>query len=105
MASLPLLRGHDSRSFSGTGVGWAEHAKPTADGACSVLQVLGNAALLSNLLALFFFCSGVRAMVATMDPARRRATSEDLLQVPDILTAEIVDGELDMSRWWLESEQ
>ncbi len=33
-------------------------------------------------------------MVAGMDPARRRATYEDLLQVPDILIAEIVDGEL-----------
>lgn len=29
-----------------------------------------------------------------MDPARRRATYEDLLQVPDILIAEIIDGEL-----------
>lgn len=29
-----------------------------------------------------------------MDAARRRATYEDLLQVPDILIAEIVDGEL-----------
>jgi Uma2 family endonuclease len=29
-----------------------------------------------------------------MDPARRRATYEDLLQVPDHLVAEIVDGEL-----------
>jgi hypothetical protein len=29
-----------------------------------------------------------------MDPARRHATYEDLLQVPDILIAEIVDGEL-----------
>ncbi|MGH7961563.1 MAG: Uma2 family endonuclease [Candidatus Binatia bacterium] len=29
-----------------------------------------------------------------MDAARRRATYEDLLQVPDILVAEIVDGEL-----------
>lgn len=29
-----------------------------------------------------------------MDPARRRATYEDLLKVPDHLVAEIVDGEL-----------
>lgn len=29
-----------------------------------------------------------------MEPARRRATYDDLLQVPDILIAEIVDGEL-----------
>ncbi len=29
-----------------------------------------------------------------MDPARRRATYDDLLQVPDILIAEIIDGEL-----------
>ncbi|MBI3303503.1 MAG: Uma2 family endonuclease [Deltaproteobacteria bacterium] len=29
-----------------------------------------------------------------MDPARRRATYEDLLKVPDILIAEIIDGEL-----------
>jgi Uma2 family endonuclease len=29
-----------------------------------------------------------------MDPARRRATYEDLLQVSDLLIAEIVDGEL-----------
>lgn len=33
-------------------------------------------------------------MVAAMDPARRRATYEDLLKVPDILVAEIIDGEL-----------
>lgn len=33
-------------------------------------------------------------MVAPMSIARRRATYEDLLQVPDILIAEIVDGEL-----------
>src|SRR2546422_4638741 len=29
-----------------------------------------------------------------MDPARRRATYEDLLQVSDLLIAEIIDGEL-----------
>jgi Uma2 family endonuclease len=29
-----------------------------------------------------------------MDPARRRATYEDLLKVPDLLIAEIIDGEL-----------
>lgn len=29
-----------------------------------------------------------------MNPARRRATYEDLLKVPDILIAEIIDGEL-----------
>jgi hypothetical protein len=29
-----------------------------------------------------------------MDPARRRATYEDLLKVPDLLIAEILDGEL-----------
>ena len=33
-------------------------------------------------------------MVTIMNTARRRATYEDLLQVPDILVAEIVDGEL-----------
>ena len=33
-------------------------------------------------------------MVTPMDPARRQSTYEDLLQVPDILIAEIVDGEL-----------
>jgi Uma2 family endonuclease len=33
-------------------------------------------------------------MVAPMSTARRRATYEDLLKVPDILIAEIVDGEL-----------
>lgn len=33
-------------------------------------------------------------MVAVMDPAQRRATYEDLLQVPDTLVAEIIDGEL-----------
>jgi Uma2 family endonuclease len=38
-------------------------------------------------------------MVATMDPARRKATYDDLLQVPDTLIAEIVDGELITSPW------
>lgn len=33
-------------------------------------------------------------MVACVDPARRRATYEDLLKVPDHLVAEIIDGEL-----------
>ena len=33
-------------------------------------------------------------MVASMNPASRRATYDDLLQVPDILVAEIIDGEL-----------
>jgi Uma2 family endonuclease len=33
-------------------------------------------------------------MVVAMDTARRRATYEDLLKVPDILIAEIIDGEL-----------
>lgn len=33
-------------------------------------------------------------MVAPMSTARRRATYEDLLTVPDILIAEIIDGEL-----------
>lgn len=33
-------------------------------------------------------------MVTPMDPARRQSTYEDLLQVPDILIAEVVDGEL-----------
>jgi len=33
-------------------------------------------------------------MVTSVDTARRRATYEDLLKVPDILIAEIVDGEL-----------
>jgi len=33
-------------------------------------------------------------MVSTVDTARRRATYEDLLKVPDILIAEILDGEL-----------
>lgn len=34
------------------------------------------------------------AMVATMNLAPRRATYEDLLKVPDIVIAEIIDGEL-----------
>jgi Uma2 family endonuclease len=34
-----------------------------------------------------------------MDPARRRATYEDLLQVSDLLIAEIIDGELITSPW------
>jgi hypothetical protein len=33
-------------------------------------------------------------MVAVMNTARRQATYEDLLKVPDILVAEIIDGEL-----------
>jgi Uma2 family endonuclease len=33
-------------------------------------------------------------MVARVDPARRRATYQDLLKVPDHFVAEIVDGEL-----------
>jgi Uma2 family endonuclease len=33
-------------------------------------------------------------MVTGVDPARRRATYDDLLRVPDRLVAEIVDGEL-----------
>lgn len=33
-------------------------------------------------------------MVATMNPARRQATYEDLLKVPDTLIAEILGGEL-----------
>jgi Uma2 family endonuclease len=33
-------------------------------------------------------------MVAPMNPAPRRATYDDLLQVPDIFVAEIIDGEL-----------
>ncbi len=33
-------------------------------------------------------------MVTAMDPARRHATYEDLLQVPDLLIAELIDGEL-----------
>jgi Uma2 family endonuclease len=33
-------------------------------------------------------------MVSTVDTARRRAAYEDLLKVPDILIAEILDGEL-----------
>lgn len=33
-------------------------------------------------------------MVASMNTARRQATYEDLLKVPDILVAEIIDGEL-----------
>jgi len=33
-------------------------------------------------------------MVQTVNPALRRATYEDLLKVPDILVAEIIDGEL-----------
>ncbi len=35
-----------------------------------------------------------RGTVAAMNPARRQATYEDLLKVPDILIAEIIDGEL-----------
>lgn len=43
----------------------------------------------------FFFLAKIgRAMVMLVDTARRRATYEDLLKVPDILIAEIVDGEL-----------
>jgi len=34
------------------------------------------------------------AIVAAMNPARRQATYEDLLKVPDHLIAEIIDGEL-----------
>jgi hypothetical protein len=34
-----------------------------------------------------------------MDPARRKATYEDLFQVADLLIAEIVDGELITSSW------
>jgi Uma2 family endonuclease len=33
-------------------------------------------------------------MVCTVNTARRRATYEDLLKVPDLLIAEIIDGEL-----------
>ncbi len=33
-------------------------------------------------------------MVTGVDPARRRATYEDLLKVPDTMVAEILDGEL-----------
>lgn len=36
-------------------------------------------------------------MVALMNTAQRRATYEDLLQVPDIFIAEILDGELSTS--------
>jgi Uma2 family endonuclease len=36
-------------------------------------------------------------MVATMGEARRRATYEDLMQVPDTKVAEIIDGELYVS--------
>jgi hypothetical protein len=42
----------------------------------------------------FFPSNTDHARVADMDPARRRATYEDLLQVSDLLIAEIVDGEL-----------
>lgn len=35
-----------------------------------------------------------RGMVCTVNTARRRATYEDLLKVPDLLIAEIIDGEL-----------
>jgi Uma2 family endonuclease len=41
-----------------------------------------------------FFQRRGHAMVAPMNPAPRRATYDDLLQVPDILVAEIIDGEL-----------
>src|SRR5690242_4764582 len=41
-----------------------------------------------------FFAWRSRVMVALMDTAQRQATYEDLLQVPDILIAEILDGEL-----------
>jgi Uma2 family endonuclease len=40
----------------------------------------------------FVFCCF--AMVLSMNPAQRPATYEDLLQVPDILVAQIIDGEL-----------
>ncbi len=33
-------------------------------------------------------------MVSGVDPARRRATYEDLLKVPDTMVAEILDGKL-----------
>ena len=38
-----------------------------------------------------------RGRVTAMNPARRQATYEDLLKVPDILIAEIIDGELNTS--------
>ncbi len=40
-----------------------------------------------------FPSSNAHARVANMAPARRRATYEDLLQVSDLLIAEIIDGE------------
>lgn len=41
-----------------------------------------------------FLALGCCASVAVMNPAQRRATYKDLLQVPDIFIAEIIDGEL-----------
>src|SRR5437867_10064590 len=38
-----------------------------------------------------------RAIVAPMGPPKRRATYEDLMQVPDTKVAEIIDGELVVS--------
>jgi len=46
------------------------------------------------LLPFSFPSGSAHVMVTIMNTARRRATYEDLLQVPDILVAEIVDGEL-----------
>jgi hypothetical protein len=45
-------------------------------------------------LSFSFLPRSDRATVSTMDPARRRATYDDLLQVSDTLIAEIIDGEL-----------
>jgi hypothetical protein len=47
----------------------------------------------------FFPSNTDHARVADMDPARRRVTYEGLLQVADLLIAQIVDGELLTSSW------
>jgi hypothetical protein len=49
---------------------------------------------LEALLRIRFFAWRSHAMVAVMNTARRQATYQDLLKVPDILVAEIIDGEL-----------
>lgn len=41
-----------------------------------------------------FLAENCRATVTIMNPARRQATYEDLLKVPESLIAEILDGEL-----------
>src|SRR5262245_62219100 len=49
---------------------------------------------LGRTLPVSFFVRSSHVMVTPMNTARCQATYEDLLKVPDILIAEIVDGEL-----------